>query len=191
MSKATATSVDITGMLRDTNGGNAEVLNRILPLVYDELRRQAQNFLRRERKDHTLQTTALIHEAYIKLTEQRNVGWNDRSHFFAISASIMRRILVDYAKTKHRRKRGGYAEHIPLDETVVAAKDNRGIDMLALDSALDRLSEIDSRQERIVEMRYFAGMSIAEIAEVLGISEATVSRDWNVARAWLRFELGG
>ena len=188
MSKPSATLLDITGMLRDTSGGNAEVLDRILPLVYEELRRQARNFLRRERKDHTLQTSALINEAYIKLTEQRNVEWNDRSHFFAISASIMRRILVDYAKTKHRRKRGGYAEHITLDETI-AAKESQGVDMIALDSALDRLSKIDPRQAGIVEMRYFAGMNISEIAKVLQVSESTVSREWNVARAWLRFEL--
>jgi len=181
--------LDITGMLRAPNRGDGEILDQILPLVYEELRKQAHNFLRRERKDHTLQTTALIHEAYVKLVDQKNANWNDRAHFFAISSSIMRRILIDYAKTKHRRKRGGHEEHITLNEAVLAAKDGRTIDLIALDSALDRLAEMDPQQSRIVEMRYFSGMSTQEIAGVLGISESTVTRDWNVARAWLRFEL--
>ena len=189
MSKPISSSLDITAILRDENGSTAETLERILPVVYDELRRQAHNYLRRERSHHTLQTTALIHEAYIKLVEQENVSWNDRSHFFAVSARIMRQILVDYAKTKHRLKRGAFAEHIPLDETVQQAGGERGIDLIALDEALERLGKLDPQQARVVEMRYFAGMSIPEIAEVLEVSESTVSRDWNVARAWLKFEL--
>jgi len=183
--------VDISEVLRASNDGDEDTINRILPLVYDELRRQAHHFLRLERPGHTLQTTALIHEAYIKLIEQRNVGWENRSHFFAISARMMRHILVDYARTKHRRKRGGHAEHIPLEEAVLPGRDMQRVDMLALDEALERLAEIDPQQARIVEMRYFAGMSVAEIAEVLEVSKSTVSRDWNVARAWLRFELTG
>ena len=189
MSKPISSSLDITAILRDENGSTAETLERILPVVYDELRRQAHNYLRRERSHHTLQTTALIHEAYIKLVEQENVSWNDRSHFFAVSARIMRQILVDYAKTKHRLKRGAFAEHVPLDETVHPAGSDRGVDLIALDEALERLGKLDAQQACVVEMRYFAGMSIPEIAEVLEVSESTVSRDWNVARAWLKFEL--
>jgi RNA polymerase sigma factor (TIGR02999 family) len=189
MSKATPPSLNITAILRDPAGSPAETLERILPVVYDELRRQAHNLLRRERADHTLQTTALIHEAYLRLVDQRDITCNDRSHFFALSATIMRQILVDYARTKHRRKRGGYAEHIPLDEAGQAAAVDRGINLIALDEALERLGELDSQQARIVEMRYFAGMSLDEIARVLDVSESTVSRDWNVARAWLKFEL--
>lgn len=189
MSEPTPSSLEITAILRDPNGSNAETLERILPAVYDELRRQAHNFLRHERRHHTLETTGLIHEAYIKLVDQQDIAWNDRSHFFAVAARIMRQILVDYARTKHRRKRGGYAEHVPLDEVVPAAIVDRGVDMIALDEALERLAELDPEQARVVEMRYFAGMSIPEIAGVLEISESTVSRDWNVARAWLKFEL--
>ena len=189
MSKPMPSSLEISSMLRDPSGSPAETLERILPFVYDELRRQAHNFLRHERKHHTLQTTALIHEAYIRLTERQNFAWNNRSHFFAVAANMMRRILVDYAKTKHRRKRGGYAEHIPLDEAGQQAGVNRSVEITDLDEALERLGEMDPLQARVVEMRYFAGMSIAEISEVLEISESTVSRDWNVARAWLRFEL--
>jgi RNA polymerase sigma factor (TIGR02999 family) len=184
-----SSSLDITAILRDQNGSTAETLERILPGVYEQLRQQAHNYLRHERRPHTLQTTALIHEAYIKLVEQESVNWTDRSHFFAVSARIMRQILVDYARTKHRRKRGGFAEHIPFDETVKTAGDDRCVDLIALDEALDRLGKLDPEQARVVELRYFAGMSIPEIAGVLEVSESTVSRDWNVARAWLKFEL--
>jgi RNA polymerase sigma-70 factor, ECF subfamily len=189
MSTPIPSSLEISAILRDPNGSTAETLERVLPFVYDELRRQAHNFLRHERKHHTLQTTALIHEAYIRLIERQNLTWNNRSHFFAVAANMMRRILVDYAKTKHRRKRGGYAEHIPLDEADEPASVDRSVEITDLDEALERLGELDPLQARVVEMRYFAGMSIAEISEVLEISESTVSRDWNVARAWLRFEL--
>ena len=189
MSKPMASSLDITAILRDQDGSNAETLERILPVVYDELRRQAHHYLRNERKDHTLQTTALIHEAYIKLVNQADTTWNDRSHFFAVSARIMRQILVDYARTKQRHKRGGDAEHIQLDETLRHVNAPQRIDLMALDEALERLGKLDPQQASIVEMRYFAGMSIPEIAEVLNISESTISRDWNVARAWLKFEL--
>ena len=189
MSKPTPPSLNTTTTLRDPAGAPAETLERILPVVYEELRRQAHNLLRHERNHHTLQTTALIHEAYIRLVDQRDITWNDRSHFFALAARIMRQILVDYARTKHRRKRGGYAEHIPLDEAGEPAVVDREIDIIALDEALERLGQFDPQQARIVEMRYFAGMSIPEIAEVQDVSESTVSRDWNVARAWLKFEL--
>jgi RNA polymerase sigma factor (TIGR02999 family) len=161
MSKPISSSLDITAILRGRKRiHRRKPSNGSCPVVYDELRRQAHNYLRRERSHHTLQTTALIHEAYIKLVEQENVSWNDRSHFFAVSARIMRQILVDYAKTKHRLKRGAFAEHVPLDETVQQAGGERGIDLIALDEALERLGKLDPQQACVVEMRYFAGMSI-------------------------------
>ena len=189
MSKPRHPSLTTTTTLRNPPGPTAEALERVLPTVYDELRRQARNLLRHERPNHTLQTTALIHEAYIKLVDQRDLTLSDRSHFFALAAKIMRQILIDHARTKHRGKRGGHAEHVPLDEAGGSGTVDREIDIIALDEALVRLGEIDPQQAQIVEMRYFAGMSIQEIAEILGVSESTVSRDWNVARAWLKFEL--
>lgn len=189
MSKPMPSSSNITAILREQGEPADQILERILPVVYEELRRQAHNLLRHERPHHTLQTTALIHEAYIRLVDQREISCNDRSHFFALAARIMRQILVDYARTKHRRKRGGYAEHVPLDETGHPTVVDRDIDLIALDEALERLDALDSQQARIVEMRYFAGMSIQEIAEALEVSESSISRDWNVARAWLKFEL--
>ena len=164
-------------------------VDRILPLVYDELRQQAHRYLRRERQGHTLQTTDLINEVYLRLIDQRNTDWESRAHFFAVAANMMRRILVDYARTRHRVKRGGHLQQVELEAETVAAKPDDGIDLIALDQALDRLFQIDEQQGRIVEMRYFAGMNNPEIAEILGISESTVRRDWNVARAWLRYEL--
>lgn len=180
---------DITEILQAWNEGRHEALDEIVPLVYDELRRQARRFLRRERGNHTLQTTALVNEAYLKLIDQRNVEWQNRAHFFGIAANLMRRILVDYARTKHRRKRGGAAEDLPLDEAILIKTDDRDLDLLALDEALNRLAEIDGQQARIVELRYFSGLSIEETAEVLAISIATVKRNWNMARAWLHHEL--
>lgn len=180
---------EITEILRAWNDGRREALDEIVPLVYDELRRQARRYLRRERGNHTLQTTALVNEAYLKLIDQRNVAWQNRAHFFGIAASLMRRILVDYARTKHRRKRGGAAEDLPLDEAILIKAENGDLDLLALDEALDRLAEIDAQQARIVELRYFSGLSIEETAEVLAISIATVKRNWNMARAWLHHEL--
>lgn len=182
-------SPEITEILRAWNDGRREALDEIVPLVYDELRRQARRYLRRERGNHTLQTTALVNEAYLKLIDQRNVAWQNRAHFFGIAASLMRRILVDYARTKHRRKRGGAAEDLPLDEAILIKAENGDLDLLALDEALDRLAEIDAQQARIVELRYFSGLSIEETAEVLAISIATVKRNWNMARAWLHHEL--
>ena len=176
-------------MLRDWSDGKREALDELLPLVYNELRRQAANYLRRERPDHTLQTTALIHEAYIKLIDQKNVRWQNRAHFFAIAAQAMRRILVDYARTKHREKRGGDAAKLPLEEATMIAVEEKNVDLLALDEALERLAEIDEQKSRIVELRFFSGLSVEETAAVLDVSRKTVERHWTMAKAWLHREL--
>ena len=169
--------------------GKAAAWNDLLPLVYDELHRQAERFMRRERPGHTLQTTALIHEAYLKLIDQRSVNWESRAHFFAIAAQAMRRILVDYAKTAHRKKRGGNDIKLPLDEAKLATVKERSVDLIALDEALERLAERDPEQARIVELRYFSGLTLEETAEVLHISRATVASDWSIAKVWLYREL--
>jgi RNA polymerase sigma factor (TIGR02999 family) len=177
-------------MLRDWSEGKQEALDDLLPYVYDELRRQASRFLRRERIGHTLQTTALINEAYLKLIDQQTVNWQNRAHFFGIAAQAMRRILVDYAKARHREKRGGAGENLPLEEATLVVAAERSIDLVALDEALERLAELDERQERIVELRYFSGLTIEETAEVLRLSPATVKSDWTIAKAWLKREIG-
>jgi len=176
-------------MLRVWGDGDRAVLDQLLPLVYDELHRQAHRYLRRERGNHTLQTTALIHEAYLRLVDQRAVQWQNRAHFFGIAAQAMRRILVDYARTKNREKRGGSAADLPLDEAMLIAATGQNIDLLVLDEALTRLAVIDEQQARVVELKYFSGLSIEETAEALRISPATVKRDWQMAKAWLRHEL--
>lgn len=181
---------NITEILRQWSGGRQEALDELMPLVYAELRRQAAQYLRRERADHTLQTTALIHEAYLKLIDQRDVNWESRTHFFAIAAQAMRRILVDYAKTRNREKRGGAEETLPLEEALqIQAKEEKTVDLIALDEALTRLAEIDAQQARVVELRYFADLSLEATAEALHISRATAARDWSVAKAWLLREL--
>ena len=179
----------ITRMLQEWNDGKREAINDLMPLVYDELHRQARRYLRRERQGHTLQTTALIHEAYLKLIGQ-NVEWEGRTHFYAIAAQAMRRILVDYARTQKREKRGGDNILLPIDEAMqIAGKDEKTVDLLALDEALVRLAARDERQARVVELRYFADMSLEETAEALGISRATAALDWSMAKAWLFREL--
>ena len=180
---------EITQMLREWSGGKREALDKLMPLVYDELHRQAARFLRRESQRHTLQTTALIHETYLKLIDQRDVEWQNRAHFFAIAAQAMRRIMVDYARTKQREKRGGGDVKLPLEAALTVAGDESSVDLIALDEALTRLAEIDLQQARLVELRYFSGLSLEETAEALHISRATAAREWNVARAWLRREL--
>ena len=175
-------------MLRAWSNGHPESADQLFPVVYDELRRQAHRFLRSERPGHTLQTTALINETYIQLRRQRDFKWESRGHFFAICATLMRRILVDHAKARHRGKRGGHAEHLQVDGLALAIED-RGIDLLALDDALDRLAKIDEEQSRIVELRFFSGLSVQETAAVLGVSDSTVKRDWRMAKAWLRYQL--
>jgi RNA polymerase sigma factor (TIGR02999 family) len=189
MSKATHSSKEITEMLRAWSNGEREALDAILPLVYEELHRQAHRHLRRERRNNSLQTTVLINDAYLKLIEQKNVRFESRTHFFAIAANLMREILVDHARTKHRLKRGGVNSDLPLEEALLVAADEKDIDLVALDEALTRLGKMDVQQARIVELKYFADLTLQETADVLGISTATVKRDWNVAKAWLHHEL--
>ena len=165
------------------------MLEDLMPLVYDELHKQAARFLNRERRDHTLQTTALIHETYLKLIDQREVNWESRAHFFAIAANLMRRILVDYARQKHREKRGGDMMKLSLEEAALIVGKERSIDLMALDEALTRLEKIDEQQARIVELRYFSGLSLEETAEALRVSRTTVANDWSMAKAWLHREL--
>lgn len=184
-----STQEDITDILTAWREGSHDALHQLLPVVYDELRRQAHRYLRRERQNHTLQTTALIHEAYLRLIEQRNLRLESRTHFFAVAANLMRQILVDYARERHRLKRGGKADNLPLDEAFLVAADESDIDLLALDEALTRLAEMDYQQVHVVELRFFSGLSIEETADALGISPATVKRDWSVAKAWLKHEL--
>jgi len=188
MSKAAGAN-DITQMLQQWCDGKKEVLDELLPLVYSELRRQAARHLRRERKDHTLQTTALIHEAYLKLIDQRNVKWESRSHFFAIASQAMRRILVDYARTRTRVKRGGDDIKLSLEAAEPLASNEKSVDLIALDEALTRLALLDEQQSRVVELRYFSGLSLNETAAILHISRATAAREWNMAKAWLHREL--
>lgn len=182
-------SHEITHLLREWGDGKRDVLDELIPLVYDELHRQASNYLRRESKGHTLQTTALIHEAYLKLIDQRAVKWQNRAHFFAIAAQTMRRVLVDHARAKLRRKRGGGDIRLQLDETIIVTEGEKVVDLIALDEALTRFEALDQRQARVVELRYFSGLSLEETAEALGISRATAAREWNLARAWLHREL--
>jgi RNA polymerase sigma-70 factor (ECF subfamily) len=190
MTERAGNSPNVTLLLREWSEGKQEVLDDLMPLVYDELRRQAAGRLRREREGHTLQTTALIHEAYIKLIDQADVRWQNRAHFFAIASQAMRRILIDHARTRQREKRGGANEDIRLDAFVLdVAGPEKSMDLVALDEALTRLTGYDERQARIVELRYFGGLEIEETAEVLGVSPATVRRDWSFAKAWLKQEL--
>lgn len=189
MDQSANTSQDISRLLRQWSEGNRAALEELLPLVYEELHRQAARYLRRERAGHTLQTTALIHEAYLRLIDQRDMQWESRTHFFAIAAQMMRRVLVDYARAKHREKRGGDDVRLPLEDVMLVAADEKGIDLMALDQALTRLGAVDEQQSRVVELRYFGGLSLEKTAEVLHISRATAARDWDVAKAWLRREL--
>ncbi len=184
-----AQSHKITQMLREWSEGNLEAFEELLPIVYNELHKRAARYLRHERSNHTLQTTALIHEAYLKLVNQRAINWENRSHFFAVSANIMRRILVDYARTKNRDKRGGNVENLPLEEAFYVVSDEKSIDVIALDESLDRLAKIDEQQSRIVELRYFSGLSLEETAAALKVSRTTVANDWTMAKAWLHREL--
>jgi RNA polymerase sigma factor (TIGR02999 family) len=189
MSATACGANEISRLLQAWSGGDRKALDDLLPLVYDELHRQAHRFLRRERKNHTLQTTALIHEAYLKLVEQSRVKWQNREHFFAISANVMRRILVNYANARQRKKRGGSAEMLDLDESLLIVPEKTEVDLLGLDEALTRLGELDKQQEQIVELRYFGGLTIEETADVLGVSPATIKRDWRMTKAWLHREL--
>ncbi len=175
---------DVTILLRDLANGDQRAASLLMPLVYEELRRLAARYMRRERTDHTLQATALVHEAYLKLVRQRSVNWQSRAHFFGIAATIMRRILIDYARCHVAKKNKGAHELIPLDEAVVFSP-GQSEELLRLDGALERLTELDPRQGKIVELRFFGGLTVEETAHLLDISPKTVKREWSVAKAWL------
>jgi len=184
----TGPSHSVTQLLEEWGGGNRDALERLMPLVYDELRRQAKRYMRREAEGHVLQTTALVHEAYLRLVDQRQPRWQNRAQFFGVAAQLMRRILVDHARGQQAAKRGRSAIHVPLDEELAAAREP-DVDLLALDEALEKLAEKNDRLARLVELRYFGGLSVEETAEVMGVSRITVIRHWNMAKAWLTREL--
>ena len=181
---------EITQLLAEWSDGNQSALDELYPLVYEELHKLARRYMSRERKGHTLQTTALINEAYVRLVDQKNVHWANRSHFFAISAQIMRRILIDHARRHAYAKRGGGAQQVSLEEVATVAREQSS-EILRLDEALKILAKMDPRRCHVVELRYFGGLSNEEIAGVLKVSENTVTRDWNLARAWLYQQLTG
>jgi RNA polymerase sigma factor (TIGR02999 family) len=178
----------VTALLAGWSNGDLQAREALMPLVYNELRQLAASHLRRERSDHTLQATALVHEAYLRLVEQDNVNWQNRHHFFGAAANLMRRILVDHARGHAAEKRGSGMARVPLTEAI-AMSQQQPADLLALDESLTRLAAVDPQQGRIVELRVFAGLSVEETAEVLGVSPATVKRDWAVAKAWLLHEI--
>jgi RNA polymerase sigma factor (TIGR02999 family) len=187
---ASGPAPDVTRLLVSWSQGDQAALEQLMPLVYGELRRLASSYLRRERSNHTLQSTALVHEAFLRLVNQRDVRWRNRAHFYAIAAQMIRRILVDYARSQHSEKRGSGAVKLALDEAIaVPLKSGLDLDLLALNSALDQLSHLDAGQSRIVELRFFAGLSIEETAEVMNLSPASIKREWNSARAWLFREI--
>ncbi len=179
---------DFTRLLHELGGSGAGVLPEMLPRIYDDLRRLAGHYLGRERGDHTLQPTALVHEAYLKLADQDRVQWRNRSHFIGVAAQLMRRILVDHARAHHAGKRGGHATRVPIEDDLIAAPD-AGVDVIDLDAALTTLAALDPRQARIVDLRYFGGLSIEQTAEALDLSPATIKREWQLARAYLHREL--
>jgi RNA polymerase sigma factor (TIGR02999 family) len=178
----------VTQLLLDWSNGNKEAFAELMPVVYDELRRLASGYLRRERAGHTLQPTALVHEAYLQLIGQRNVSWQDRAHFFGIAATLMRRILVEHARKNHALKRGGMESNLSLDAGIGLASEPE-VELLALDDALRRLEAMDPQKCRIVELRFFGGLTVEEAAEVLGVAPITVHRAWRIIKAWLRQEL--
>lgn len=178
------TSTEITSLLKDWSGGDQSAFDRLFTLVYEELRVMASRYMQRERVDHTLQTTALVNEAYIRLASQTDAPWQNRLHFFAVAAKVMRHILVDHARAQRSAKRGGGAEKISLDEADVISQ-GRALELIALDDALKELVQLDPRQAQVVELRYFGGLTLEEVAQFLKVSSDTVTRDWNSAKAWL------
>jgi RNA polymerase sigma-70 factor, ECF subfamily len=181
-------SPQVTTLLRRLASGDRDAAELLIPLVYDELHRVAEHHLRLERPNHTLQPTALVHEAYLKLVAQRDADWQNKTHFCAVASQVMRRILVDYARGRLRAKRGGNSPKLPLEEAFVVAPD-RCDELVALDEALERLAALDARQSRVVELRFFGGLTVDETATVLGISPKTVKREWSTAKAWLYGEV--
>lgn len=180
----TLASQDVTGLLLKWQQGDSAALDQLTPLVYDELRRIAHRYMRQERDGHTLQTTALVNEAYVRLVGQQQIEWQNRSHFFAVTAQVMRHVLTDHARRRLYDKRGGGAEHLPLEETDAMTQE-RAAELVALDEALNELARLDPRKSRVVELRYFGGLSLEETADVLEVSVMTVRRDWRAAKAWL------
>jgi RNA polymerase sigma-70 factor, ECF subfamily len=180
----------VTDLLTKFTTGDSAAADEVIPLVYEELRRLAAHYLAREQPGHALQTTALVHEAYLRLVDQRQSNWRNRAHFYGAAAQVMRRILVDHARARQAEKRGGDAEHLTLDEALTFS-DSQSEELVRLDEALARLARLDARQSRVIELRFFAGLSVEETAEVIGVSPKTVKRDWSVARAWLHRELRG
>ena len=180
----------VTELLRAWNGGDEDAIERLTPLVEAELRRLARAYMRRERRGHTLQTTALVNEAFLRLTGARSVGWQDRAHFLGIAARLMRRVLVDHARARGYRKRGGGVQRVTLNEGLVASPEP-ALDVIALDRALEALAATDARKSRVIELRFFGGLSGEETAEVLHVSTDTVKRDWRLARLWLLREIEG
>ena len=179
---------DVTALLLEWSGGNRAALDELMPLIYAEFRQLASRALSRERPNHTLQSTALAHELYLKLIDQKRAQWRDREHFFAMASQIIRRILVDYARRLHAQRRGGLDTRITLDEALAPQQD-RDLNLVELDNALEALSQIDSQQARVIELRFFGGLSIEATGRILGVSPSTVNREWNLARAWLYREL--
>lgn len=177
-------------MLVDWKAGNKDAAQALMPFVYDELRALARGYLQRERSDHTLQATGLVHEAYLRLVDQTAGNWQNRAHFFAVAAKMMRRILVDHARSHRAEKRGGDQERIELDEMLLPSV-GKNVDVIALDEALEQLGNLDARQSQIVEMRFFGGLTNEEIGEALQISPRTIKREWRLAKAWLRREISG
>lgn len=185
---AALTQKQISQLLVDWSNGDKAALDKLIPLVYGELRRLARYHMRRERQGHTLQTSALVNEAYLRLVDYKRMRWQDRAHFFAVAAQAMRRILIEHARSHSREKRGGEARRVSLDEAA-GLVDEQASEMIALDDALMSLAKFDPRKSQIVELRYFGGLDIEETAEVMGVSPATVKRDWNTARLWLHREV--
>jgi RNA polymerase sigma factor (TIGR02999 family) len=185
-----ATNTEITRILEEWNEGDKDAPSRLMPLVYRELQRRATQYLRRERPDHTLQATALVHEAYLKLVDQSRATWKDHAHFCSVAAQMMRRVLMEHARGHNAEKRGGKLEKVYLDETRTLAHE-RGPDLVALDEALGSFATTYPREGTVVELKFFGGLDANEIAEVLGVSQKTVLRDWNFAKLWLRRELAG
>jgi len=181
---------EITQLLLNWSKGDKAALDQLVPLVYPELRRLAQRYMRRENSAHTLQTSALINEAYLRIVDQQEVEWQDRAHFFAVAAQVMRHILIDHARRHRYAKRGAGARHVPLDETAIISQE-RATEFLALDDALTRLATIDARKSQIVELRFFGGLTVEEIAEVMKLSPITIKREWRSAKAWLHSEIAG
>ena len=176
---------EVTRLLVQLTDGDRAAMDELLPLIYDELRRLASNYLRRERQGHTLQPTALVHEAYMRMVDQTQVRWQNRAHFFGVAAQMMRRILVDHARGHAAEKRGGEFQKLSLDENIDTPGGERDLNLVSLDDALNRLSELDPQKSKIVELRFFGGLSVEETAEVLGVSAPTVKRQWRMAKAWL------